>query len=235
VRAHSPRKRAGCRSIPPVTADAPNVVWAIDFEFDSTRDGKAIKIASMIDEHPKVAASSGRAFDHRRTPCRRARSGVRRRRRAAEGAADGQRTAINFSSAATVLRRQGRYVLHSARIAVEQRIYRIVPQPATQGVPQPQPLEQSARSPGGHRRLQTQTEPPPPAFRPGLPNTEYTAACRHTHTPVTSAILNPEELQPDSKTTPKPIPLTLASSQVSAFCVESCCGGAYSIDAECVD
>jgi hypothetical protein len=26
-------------------------VWAIDFQFDSTIDGKAIKIASMIDEH----------------------------------------------------------------------------------------------------------------------------------------------------------------------------------------
>ena len=33
--------------------DAPNVVWAIDFQFDSTIDGKAIKIASMIDEHTR--------------------------------------------------------------------------------------------------------------------------------------------------------------------------------------
>jgi hypothetical protein len=32
-----------------------------------------------------------------------------------------------------------------------------------------------------------------------------------------------------------PMPLTLASLQVSALCVESCCGGAHSIDAECVD
>ena len=53
VRVHSPRKRAGVSSIPPVEADAPNVVWAIDFQFDSTIDGKAIKIASMIDEHTR--------------------------------------------------------------------------------------------------------------------------------------------------------------------------------------
>ena len=33
----------------------PNVVWAIDFQFDSTVDGKAIKIASMIDEHTRVS------------------------------------------------------------------------------------------------------------------------------------------------------------------------------------
>src|ERR1700736_3691978 len=53
VRAHSPRKRAGVASMTPVEADAPNVVWAIDFQFDSTIDGKAIKIASMIDEHTR--------------------------------------------------------------------------------------------------------------------------------------------------------------------------------------
>ncbi|MGV2971115.1 DDE-type integrase/transposase/recombinase [Mycolicibacterium sp. D3] len=29
------------------------MVWAIDFQFDSNIDGKAIKIASMIDEHTR--------------------------------------------------------------------------------------------------------------------------------------------------------------------------------------
>lgn len=53
VRIRSPRKRAGISSIPPIVADAPKVVWAIDFQFDSTIDGKAIKIASMIDEHTR--------------------------------------------------------------------------------------------------------------------------------------------------------------------------------------
>lgn len=50
VRLHNPRRRTGISSIPQVDADAPNVVWAIDFQFDSTIDGKAAKIASMIDE-----------------------------------------------------------------------------------------------------------------------------------------------------------------------------------------
>ncbi|WP_420213934.1 IS3 family transposase [Mycolicibacterium phlei] len=53
VRIRSPRKRAGVSSAPPVKADAPKVVWAIDFQFDSTVDGKAIKIASMIDKHTR--------------------------------------------------------------------------------------------------------------------------------------------------------------------------------------
>jgi transposase InsO family protein len=39
----------------PVQADAPKVLWAIDFQFDSTTDGKAIKIASMIDEHTRCS------------------------------------------------------------------------------------------------------------------------------------------------------------------------------------
>ena len=53
VRVHSPRKRAGVSSVPQVAADAPKVVWALDFQFDSTIDGKAIKIASMVDEHTR--------------------------------------------------------------------------------------------------------------------------------------------------------------------------------------
>ena len=55
VKVVSPRKRAGVSSIPPIEADAANVVWAIDFQFDSTVDGKAVKIASMIDEHTRCS------------------------------------------------------------------------------------------------------------------------------------------------------------------------------------
>ncbi len=51
-RVPSPRKRAGRSSNPPeVVADAPKLLWAIDFQFESTINGKAIKIASMLDQH----------------------------------------------------------------------------------------------------------------------------------------------------------------------------------------
>jgi putative transposase len=53
VRAHHPRKRAGASSVPSIDADAPKVVWALDFQFDSTVDGRALKIASMVDEHTR--------------------------------------------------------------------------------------------------------------------------------------------------------------------------------------
>lgn len=55
VRVYSSRKRAGQSSCPQIGADAPNVVWALDFQFDSTIDGKAIKIASMLDEHTRLS------------------------------------------------------------------------------------------------------------------------------------------------------------------------------------
>jgi putative transposase len=45
------RKRVGSSSGHITDADAPNVVWAIDFQFDSTADGIKFKIASMVDEH----------------------------------------------------------------------------------------------------------------------------------------------------------------------------------------
>jgi transposase InsO family protein len=58
VKVSSPRKRAGVSSIRPIAADAPNVVWAIDFQFDSTIDGKAIKIASMVENTPGSRCST---------------------------------------------------------------------------------------------------------------------------------------------------------------------------------
>jgi putative transposase len=53
VPVRGPRKRAGAATAPQVAADAPKVVWALDFQLDSTIDGKAIKIASMIYEHTR--------------------------------------------------------------------------------------------------------------------------------------------------------------------------------------
>ncbi|WP_161630286.1 DDE-type integrase/transposase/recombinase [Mycobacterium sp. UM_CSW] len=49
-RVHNPRRVS---SVPEVITDAPKMVWAIDFQFGSTVDGKAIKIASMVDEHTR--------------------------------------------------------------------------------------------------------------------------------------------------------------------------------------
>ncbi len=47
------RKRVGESTGPIIDPDAPNVVWAIDFQHDSLHDGRKFKIASMVDEHTR--------------------------------------------------------------------------------------------------------------------------------------------------------------------------------------
>ena len=48
------RKRLGTSTTPnPPIADAPNNVWAADFQFDATTDGRPIKIVSIVDEHTR--------------------------------------------------------------------------------------------------------------------------------------------------------------------------------------
>jgi putative transposase len=48
------RKRLGSSTAPGIpTADAPNRVRAVDFQFDATTDGRPIKIVSVVDEHTR--------------------------------------------------------------------------------------------------------------------------------------------------------------------------------------
>ena len=47
------RKRVGSSTVDPPTAHAPNVVWAVDFQFDAHEQGRPIKIYSIVDEHTR--------------------------------------------------------------------------------------------------------------------------------------------------------------------------------------
>jgi transposase InsO family protein len=48
------RKRIGASATTSTPiADAPNRVWAVDFQFDATTDGRPIKIVSIVDEHTR--------------------------------------------------------------------------------------------------------------------------------------------------------------------------------------
>jgi putative transposase len=48
------RKRLGTSTAPDrPKAEAPNTVWAVDFQFDATTDGRPVKIVSIIDEHTR--------------------------------------------------------------------------------------------------------------------------------------------------------------------------------------
>ncbi|WP_157186588.1 hypothetical protein [Nocardia jiangxiensis] len=95
------------------------MVWALDCQFDSTVDGWAVKIASMIDEHTceSLLHLVERSITAERLVAR-AGDGIRSQWWPAEGAADGQRAGIDFRSAATVLCEQGGNGLHPAWHAV---------------------------------------------------------------------------------------------------------------------
>jgi transposase InsO family protein len=52
------RKRLGTSTtVDTPVADAPDRVWAVDFQFDATTDGRPIKIVSIIDEHTRECLS----------------------------------------------------------------------------------------------------------------------------------------------------------------------------------
>jgi transposase InsO family protein len=185
VRVHSPRKRAGISSVPPVEADAPDVVWAIDFQFDSTIDGKAIKIASMIDEHTRLSL----LHVVERSAGVRVGESLRRRRRPAEGAEDGQRTRDGFPSAATVLREQDRHRLHSAGLPVGQRYIEsfnnrlrreCLNRNHWNTLLDARVVIGDFKHEHNHRHRHSALGYRTPA--------EYAAACRHTHTPVACEI-----------------------------------------------
>ena len=48
------RKHTGTSTAPDrPKADAPNKVWAVDFQFDATTDGRPIKVVSIVDGHTR--------------------------------------------------------------------------------------------------------------------------------------------------------------------------------------
>jgi transposase InsO family protein len=47
------RKRVGSSTIEAPATVARNVVWAVDFPFDSDEQGRPIKICSIVDEHTR--------------------------------------------------------------------------------------------------------------------------------------------------------------------------------------
>ena len=170
VKVNSPRKRAGVSSIPPLDADAPNVVWAIDFQFDSTIDGKAIKIASMIDEHTRESLLH---VVERSITAERLVVELEDAFAAAGGPPEVLRMDNGPELVSQALQRFCENQVGMVYIppgTVEQRLHRIVQQPPAQGVPQPQPLEHPVRGSRGHRGLQEGAQPPTPALGPELPN-----------------------------------------------------------------
>ena len=200
MRVHSARKRAGVSSIRPVDADAPNVLWAIDFQFDSTVDAKAIKIASVIDEHTRCSLLH---LVERSITAERLVVELESVFATAGGPPKVLRmdTVRNwFPKRCNGSAKEGSDSPTPHRITMEQRLHRIVQQPASEGVPQPKPLEHPVRGPRRDRRLQTRTQPPT-SLGPGLLNAgQSTLRPAGTPIPRSPARSTESRKQPDSKT-----------------------------------
>lgn len=61
------RRRAGVSTAPQgrLAAQAPDEVWALDFQFDATSDGRQLKLLNIVDEHTReaLAVVVARAID----------------------------------------------------------------------------------------------------------------------------------------------------------------------------
>jgi putative transposase len=51
------RHRLGVSTMPadPLAAEHPDHVWALDYQFDQTTDGKRLKLLNVVDEHTREA------------------------------------------------------------------------------------------------------------------------------------------------------------------------------------
>jgi hypothetical protein len=77
------RQRLGTSTTPAarLAAEHPNHVWALDYQFDQTTDGRTLKLLNIVDEHTREALTiTVDRRDRRRRHRRRAGSVVRRAR-----------------------------------------------------------------------------------------------------------------------------------------------------------
>jgi len=135
------RKRLGTSTAPDrPKADAPNKVWAVDFQFDATTDGRPIKIVSIIDEHTREclgglvdrSVTADVLIDELdRLAAMRGYPAVLRCDNGPELACDAM---------ADWAGRTGRAVVHSAWRTVAQRLRRVVQQQGPRRMPQHQHL-----------------------------------------------------------------------------------------------
>jgi putative transposase len=160
--ARRPNRYAGSTRV----AAAPNDVWAINFCFDATTDGRAIKITNIVDEHTRESldrpidrsVDADKLVDHldklaavrgfpRYLRCdQRTRTDQQRPRRL------GQRPHREGDDDDHV---------HRTRRALAEALGRVVQQPHARRVPRDQRLRLTARSPRDHRRLAACLQPRP--------------------------------------------------------------------------
>jgi putative transposase len=124
------RKRLGTSTTPnPLIADAPNKVWAADFQFDATSDGRPVKIVCIVDEHASECLGGlvARSVTGEDLIDELDRLAAERGTRVVLRCDNGPELARRGDG--RLGRQPGRAVVHPARRAVAQRLRRVVQRP----------------------------------------------------------------------------------------------------------
>jgi len=165
------RKRHGSATAPhPAIADAPNRVWAVDFQFDVTTDGRPIKIVSIIDEHTRECLGgmversiTGEHLTNELDLLAAQRGTYPNVLRCDNG------PRIDLQRNRLLGQGSGRVALHPARRALAKRLRRIVQLAPARRMPQYQQLLVNGPRPSGHQRLEKRLQPTSSPLRLGLP------------------------------------------------------------------
>jgi hypothetical protein len=166
------RRRKAARTPSSVTATRPDQVWALDYIFDATADGRPIKILNITDEYTREAlACLAGPLDQRR-PDRQHPREPRRDPRAHTGPhplRQRPRTrGRNTPRLVPLSRHQSQ--LHRTRRTLAKPLRRIVQRPPTTRTARTRVLQQPLRSPDPARRLAARVQQLPPTPIPQLPN-----------------------------------------------------------------
>ena len=165
---------------------APNALWALDFQFDTTVDDRTLEaVEHRRRVHPRMPRHRGRAF-HRRRPGRRHPRPARPRTRRTRVRAFRQRPRVHRARGRRLVSLQRRrFGLHRPRLTVAERLDRVVQRPAPRRAAQRLALRQPARSPSDHRGLAHRLQHQPTPLRPRRPHPERVRpGLDHQHQPA---------------------------------------------------
>ena len=156
----------------------PNVMWAMDFQFDTTADGRTLKLLNVIDEFTRevLAIVVDRSIDADgvvavldRLAAQRGAPAFVRFDNGPEFVAHAVADWCRFNGADIAV--------HRPRLTMAERLDRVVQRPTPRRAAQRLALRQPPRSPRDHRglapRLQRPTDPTPPTATSPQPSSPY--------------------------------------------------------------
>jgi hypothetical protein len=146
---------------------APNAVWAMDFQFDTTAEGRTLKLLNVVDEYTREcpAIVVGRSIDADSVVATLERLALQRGAPAFVRFDNGP----GFIAAAVadwVSVQRCRHRVHRPRLPVAERLDRVVQRPPARRAAQRLTLRQPPRGQGAHRGLEDRLQRAPTPQRP---------------------------------------------------------------------